>query len=80
MAGENTPPASPREDINDMIGADEEEMTEEDLIEIVDLDEELGDEELEDDVDDQNRIPEEGNSVFTFSKHNSKSIRRGQSR
>ena len=74
MAGENTPPASPREEINDLIDGEEEDMTEEGAFEVIDLDEALGDEDLEDDMNDQDgqdRIPEEGNSTLIFSEHKS---------
>ena len=69
MGGENTPPASPREEINEMLeDNDDEELLEEGAVEVIDLDEELEgmgwDQEDQDDP-----IPEEGNSSLILTHH-----------
>ena len=72
MGGENTPPASPREEINEMLeeNDDDEELLEEGAVEVIDLDEELaGMGWDQDDQDDQDAIPEEGNSSLILTHH-----------
>ena len=79
MAKEDTPPASPMSNVDEIIDEDEDELDEEGAIEVIELD----DEELEfgDDDDGLETVEEEGsmivqdvkdNSTFVFKEHTSK--------
>ena len=66
MGAENTPPASPREEINEILEDNDEELLEEGAIEVIELDD---DSDEMDDPDDQDPIPEEGNSSLILTHH-----------
>ena len=81
MAKDDTPPASPMANIDDLIEENDEDINEEGAIEVIDLDEEFG---LDDEEDEDNEmletVEEEGSSIvqdvkdnasFVFKEHTS---------
>ena len=79
MAKEDTPPASPMSNVDEIIDENEDELDEEGAIEVIDLDEELDFGEDDDAL--ETVVEEEGsmivqdvkdNSIFVFKEHTSK--------
>jgi len=71
MAKDDTPPASPMANIDDLIEENDEDINEEGAIEVIDLDEEFG---LDDEEDEDNEmletVEEEGSSIVQDVKDN----------
>ena len=73
MGLENTPPSSPRPDLEDML---DEDIGEENAIEVIDLDEAFGDNEEDDDFDQDglDTVPEEGSMITQDIKDNADKV------
>ena len=79
MAKEDTPPASPMSNVDEIVDENEDELDEEGAIEVIELDDEEVD--FGDDDDGLETVEEEGsmivqdvkdNSIFVFKEHTSK--------